>query len=436
MVAAASGKRTKGELAGHHQVQVWREWPRLSEAEIAETAANGLAQSAAELTVVTQVAYEGDGPRMGGAMKMTAADAVSVSPYTPILAKLRLFRTHNVAPTTPLFATERVGLILPTSLCSSHVSQMLADRMNKLNDETGNYPGLSRVVALPHTEGCGISAGASEEMFVRTILGYAVHPMVACATIVEHGCEKCHNDRVAGCLADMGRDPTVFGYASVQLDGGIEGANEKIIAHFNKAAPALCAKLPADPSCLRVGILSATMVPAAVLRALGDLARAITSHGGVAIAAGTVGGASFFHSLLEDAADGTSSTLGYGQHAMAPGLHTMDTSANNITENMTGLGATGVEVIIAYVDGNCVEPHPFIPVVQIATDPSLKDADVVFDLASQEAADLDPDAQTQVWCSQVLEAVVAAASRLRLPKLFGTGCSNLQIARGRKGISM
>lgn len=62
---------------------------------------------------------------------------------------------------------------------------------------------FSRIIALPHTEGCGHSSGSSEEMFVRTMLGYATHPRVAYAVLLEHGCEKTHNDYMKLAMKNM-----------------------------------------------------------------------------------------------------------------------------------------------------------------------------------------------------------------------------------------
>ena len=38
--------------------------------------------------------------------------------------------------------------------------------------------GVSRFVALPHTEGCGNSGGESIDIYTRTMVGHLVHPMV------------------------------------------------------------------------------------------------------------------------------------------------------------------------------------------------------------------------------------------------------------------
>jgi altronate dehydratase len=47
-----------------------------------------------------------------------------------------------------------VGLVLPTSLCSGQIARMITESLNeKLKDH--NWP-VSKFVALPHTEGCGM----------------------------------------------------------------------------------------------------------------------------------------------------------------------------------------------------------------------------------------------------------------------------------------
>lgn len=41
----------------------------------------------------------------------------------------------------------------------------------------GEKYGISRFVALAHTEGCGVSS-SPERLYPRTMLGYLMHPMV------------------------------------------------------------------------------------------------------------------------------------------------------------------------------------------------------------------------------------------------------------------
>eukprot|EP00041_Stephanoeca_diplocostata_P035069 m.1224730 g.1224730 ORF g.1224730 m.1224730 type:complete len:1106 (-) comp24627_c0_seq5:2169-5486(-) len=461
ILKAASGAKTKGELAGHHQVHLWREWRRVDDG--GAPPAGDRTESAAELAgglVTAAMAAAGpghhDGVRTGVPLTITPLNGNAGAENIPQLPSSIKLLPAVASP--DMFVTEHVGLVLPTSLCSSQVSNMLASRLHVGKDtsvderkpEGGDT--APRVLALPHTEGCGNSAGPSEAMFVRTLLGYAVHPMIARAVLVEHGCEKTHNDRISEELRAIGKDPSVFGYASIQLDGGIEGAFAKVRDHMAADGwAAMRARVAVGPEHLRVGVCAVDAVPRAALQAVGAVAQrsvlaltrtplrlCIVAAGGTVVASGSVVGADFLHALYAGAADAQNGTLGYGQRAETPGLHTMHASTNNIAEVLTGLGATGVEIIVVLVDKRCVEPHPLVPVVQVATHGALADADVFFTRDAAAGCDaVDSDAKTQQrWQRSLVHAIVDTAERTSLPKLFGTGFTNMQISRGDYGISL
>ncbi len=159
---------------------------------------------------------------------------------------------------------DKVGLILPTSLCAAQVAQMAATRLNRA--AAGHERGISRYVTLVHTEGCGNSSGQSEELYVRTMLGYIVHPMVEHCLLLEHGCEKTHNDFMRSQMAHMGLDLSAFGWVSIQLDGGIKSALEKTEAWFAQAGADMPAPTAATAGlgALRLGLASAGPVSAEV----------------------------------------------------------------------------------------------------------------------------------------------------------------------------
>ena len=170
-------------------------------------------------------------------------------------------------------ALDRVALIVPSSLCSSEVARMCAATLNSAllgvatNElsfadlERQHEPAPSRAVArgdgsaaasraaaagsaraavrrfvaLPHTEGCG-SAG-HEALYGDVLVGHLCHPLVACALVVEHGCEKQHNDAMAQRLRAHGvGDPAKrFGWCSVQRGGGIAPAAASVRRWFEGA---------------------------------------------------------------------------------------------------------------------------------------------------------------------------------------------------------
>merc|ERR1711865_732436 len=66
-----------------------------------------------------------------------------------------------------------------------------------------------------------------------------MHPNVAQAIMMEHGCEKTHNDWMLQELDARGIDTSKYGMASLQLDGGIASASEKVHAWFEEKAKSL-----------------------------------------------------------------------------------------------------------------------------------------------------------------------------------------------------
>ena len=72
-------------------------------------------------------------------------------------------------------APEQLALVLPTSLCSGQVALRLADQAAAGDWTRGR---ATRTVALPHTEGCGVSSGPAENTYARMMTGYLAHPNV------------------------------------------------------------------------------------------------------------------------------------------------------------------------------------------------------------------------------------------------------------------
>ena len=135
----ASGQRSKGELAGHAQVSVWRDWPRTSTVGLRE-----LRQR----------------PEPSGR-------PVPVREAPPITLSLEGVRTERG------IATDQLALVMPTSLCSGQVARLIAE---DLDTDPPPWSDVSRFVALVHTEGCGSNNAA--DLYLRTMLGHLVHRSV------------------------------------------------------------------------------------------------------------------------------------------------------------------------------------------------------------------------------------------------------------------
>jgi len=318
---------------------------------------------------------------------------------------------------------------MPTSLCSGQISRRIA---NRLNEKGATHGKVTRFVALPHTEGCGVSAGSAETIYSRTVLGHLASPSVRYGLLLEHGCEKTHNDYFRNRLREAGLDPSRFGWASVQLDGGIDSVVAKVEGWFDEMLQdaETLENESAGPEALRLGLYASGHVSDEAARSLAEVTRTVVNPGGTVVVPER---AAFLSSptYLEEVLGGhhVENTLAYGEAATESGLHVMEAPTDHWVETATGLGATGVEVMLAHVSGRPLQAHRMIPLLQISSDPGT---------AEKYAEDLDVflEGAPSTWTEQTLETIAAVASREYTPRLFGAGNTDFQFTRGLLGVSM
>ncbi|HVS53956.1 MAG TPA: UxaA family hydrolase [Opitutaceae bacterium] len=405
LLATASGKKTKGEHAGHAQVSLWRNWRQTDGSRLAALKA--------------RTAPDGKPLALAPALRGASVAKPDASP-----AALAVFRTDD-----DRFATERVGLVLPTSLCAAQIARLAADRLNE--KQLGAAQGISRFVALAHTEGCGFGGETLYRLLERTYRGYITHPNVAAALLLEHGCEKIPNDAMRRQVEAAEIPATRFGWASVQLDGGIARALDKIEAWFAErlAALAPCAATPADFGALNAGFMSDAAPDAATAAAFAAAAETILRAGGSVLLPENdplLASAAFRAPLLGRTP--VRATLAYGQPLTQPGLHVVATESTHWVENATGLGGCGAHVILGLVHAHAQQGHPLVPVVQVA-DAASRDriaaADVDAFLTGSGAED----------ATQLLQLLGEICSRRRAPVASAQGFVDFQLTRGELGVS-
>jgi altronate dehydratase len=398
MVKIASGQRCLGEKAGHSQVSIWRNWQQTGHGRVEQ---------------------------------ILAAAAPSGKPL-PVRKERGPSATFQGLRTPRGVAVEQLGLIVPTSLCSALVAKQIAD---KLNAEPGDKQGVSRYVALTHTEGCGAAGGYSEELFLRTLQGHLAHSAVRRGLLLEHGCEKTHNDAVRHYLSEHGVDTSVFGWASIQMDGGIESVTAKVRDWFQQSLrrepPAQAEDVGLEH--LSIALTAVGALPEPVARGLGRVAQAVASAGGTVVVpenASLLQSRGFREAVLA-APDQWGATLGYGQRAAQPGFHVMESPTDHAVETFTGLGATGVELMLAHVSGPPLQGHPMIPLIQVSADERT-----VKRFGRDLDAQFSPNAKSENVAAALLDKVAAVASRRYVPKLFGAGNTDFQLTRGLLGLSL
>jgi altronate dehydratase len=398
LLATAGGRRTQGEQAGHSQVSLWRNWRQTDTTRLAALRA--------------RPAPDGVPLRV----ERVDPNALSSPPLT-------IYATDH-GP-----ATERVALVLPTSLCAAQIARLAAERLNEKH--FGRPHGISRFVALTHTEGCGFGGETMHQLLHRTYRGYVTHPNVAAALFLEHGCEKVPNDVMRRQLENAGIPLTRFGWASVQLDGGIEKSLGKIEAWFAEKFAALppAPAVPANLGALTLGLMSTAPVTASTAAALAAVALAIIHAGGSVLlpeSDALLAHATFRSALLGDRTPHAS--LAYGQPFAHPGLHVVASETEHWVENLTGLGGCGAHLVLTVVSEHARQGHPLLPVIQVAepTERGRISADDL-DLFLTGAAVADA-----VW---LIREITAVAQRERLPAATAAGFVDFQLTRGELGVS-
>jgi altronate dehydratase len=367
LLATASGERTRGELAGHSQVSLWRNWPQTDTSRLS----------------ILQAKPQPNG--VPNALAMHAEiDAVSQNVFR---RPIRLHQTQRG------LATDRIGLVLPLSLCSSQVGNLAADRLNQ-SDSASKY-GLSRFIALPHTEACGSSGESLFQLLHRSYQGYVMHPNVAAAFLLEHGCEKITNDAMQHDLQRAQIDTEQFGWASVQLDGGIAKVTDRIQEWFELKLQNTCCPNSVSGTLgqLNLGLLTTDIVTASTAIWLAHITRAVVQQGGSVMIPDTDSlwtNAAYRTAVLGKSAPQAS--LAYGERIVRPGLHLVDSETEHWVENLTCMGACGAHAVLGVVSDHARQSHPMIPVVQCAesrSDSSLKTDDVDYWLTGNLQSDLD-----------------------------------------------
>jgi len=415
-LAVAGGKYTVGEKAGHWQVCIWRDWLLEEGATEAEIEAAQQEDCLAEEPL----------PTKGGSDQ--------------VCTKNRVWNALPPPSSLGLSSARAVALILPTSLCSGQVAVKIADALRPEAEALG----LQNVVALPHTEGCGCSTSEMQDMIFRNVMvGHLLHPCVRRAVLLEHGCEKTHNDWFHTRLQELGHDPSKFGWASIQLDGGIDKATEKVhnLLLSDKENTVTANRVSAGLRELRVGLISDHKPSKNIGHCLASFAGELIRGGGISVVMqhnDLLNSAEFLDELLEGGPEALRPTAKFAAPlASSPGLHVMSCPPRlSFNEQVTGIAACGVDVILATVSSPVVG-SPLIPVIQVKCLEGPRDPAAgmqkSFDLTLFSGEGLH-ECVERLW-----ESVLSVASGSCQPKLFGgvgEGSVDFTIPRGKTGVSM
>lgn len=413
-VRAASGEHTAGEQAGHSQVSIWRDWKQTKPVE------------------GVSISVDGRIGRRTEDLPADLRDAVLKGQPLPLAASAEGSPDVDVQlyDNDGRKATERLALVLPTSLCSGQIGIRLADLAGDWVSEQ-----VSRSVSLPHTEGCGVTAGASLDTYERVMVGHLTHPNVGLGLLLEHGCEKTHNDFFRNALDDRKLDPNNYGWASIQLDGGLAKVTDRVHEWFDQASVGLPAltRQPGSLGDLTVALDARGPLRDAAARALAIVGGWIVAAGGSVVIPSTSQLLTnpLFTAALTDGATGVllEPTLAHGQQPGSPGWHIMRNPTTDWTETASGLGSTGAHLVLVHVADGSVTGERLVPVAQVTSDPATEE-NFFGDLDAILTGDTDAQA------AQMVGLVADIASGRHPVKSVTSGNLGFQITRGLLGTSM
>ncbi len=119
-------------------------------------------------------------------------------------------------------------------------------------------------------------------------------------------------------------------------------------------------------------------------------------------------------------------SLAYGQLVDEPGFHLMERPTTHWTETVTGLAATGVDLIVGF--SNTPRPgHPFVPLLLVNHAANAEPWQRHFDLTLPgDSAD---------WTEQILATMAAVVSGQQQPCTLLDNHIDFQLTRGWLGIS-
>ena len=135
--------------------------------------------------------------------------------------------------------------VVAASNCAAHA----VGRVEESFREIALPPNVDGVVAFPHGDGCGQSAGADTRLLQRTLEGVLDHPNVAAALIIGLGCEVNQIDHYLGEAGEGERSKTLKGL-TLQESGGtravVEQARRQIDGLLEEAAAQRRRETPAS----------------------------------------------------------------------------------------------------------------------------------------------------------------------------------------------
>lgn len=321
--------------------------------------------------------------------------------------------------------TRNYYLVVPASLCASDVVSKLALLMDK-GGHSSRFGNLDGIVAASHTEGCGCNDGAIIDRLILTLRNTIKHPNVGGALVVSLGCEKINGNDLLASLGDLAECGKPVDHISIQDLGGtgkaLKRGQEIILERLPEVSSVerremsisrLIAGTECGASDTFSGITANPLIGAVVDKLIAEGGSAILSEtpemlGAEAALVGRIGsrevvekfikGLDYYMSManrLEVGMEGNFvegnakggllnlaikslgailkggkseivDFLDYAERIKGQGLSIMNGPGNDL-ESMTGIAASGANIILFSTGMGATEGNLIVPVIKISS---------------------------------------------------------------------
>lgn len=355
--------------------------------------------------------------------------------------------------------TRNYFLVVPTSMCAADVASRIAAALDRKKPR-----GVDGVLAAAHSEGCGSSDGVIIDRLLLTLKNTVLNPNVCGALAVDLGCEKVNS---AALLKYIGKTGKPVKRISIQECGGtlkaaaagIQLAGSMLRSCAAKRVRTPLSKLVIGTECGASdsfsGITANPLIGSVVDRIIGAGGSAILSEtpellgaeasllarmpsratakkfldgvkwylglakklnvsmSGNFVPGNAKGGLinPALKSLGAVSKGGTSPVVDFVDYAellVKPGLNIMNGPGNDL-ESMTGLAASGANMILFSTGGGATEGNLIVPVIKISSTTALYRS-MKGDMDLDAGVMLDPGVPLARLSGKLLDLVIATAS--------------------------
>jgi altronate hydrolase len=138
--------------------------------------------------------------------------------------------------------TRNYFLVVPASQCASSTAEQIVREAGNMFETTPEGSSFDGIVTIPNTEGCGCAANSQIDRFLMVLSNIINHPNVGGVLIVDLGCEQTNAERMCGYLEENDLVPDVpFDRVTIQEEGGVKAAVERSLGIIRELLPTVAA---------------------------------------------------------------------------------------------------------------------------------------------------------------------------------------------------